>query len=204
MKLYNTLTGAAETFTPQDDVVKMYVCGITPYSPSHLGHALKSVVFDVLRRYLEYKGWKVKHVENFTDIDDKMINSAASEGVSVAELANRNIDRYLSEMDALNILPAHVYPRATAEIPTMLDIVMGLEDNGMAYAVGGDVYFRVRRSQGYGKLSRRSLETMRAGARVGVRGWQRGPHGLCPMEGAEAGRAGMGITLGDPAGRAGT
>ncbi len=166
MKLYNTLTGKTEKFTPQDDVVKMYVCGITPYSPSHLGHALKSVVFDVLRRYLEYTGHTVKHIENFTDIDDKMIDRAQQEGISVPELAERNITRYLAEMETLNVLPAHEYPRATEEIPEMQEMIAGLEDRGIAYAVDGSVYFRVRRDADYGKLSRRSIEDMQASARA--------------------------------------
>ena len=166
MKLYNTLSGKTETFTPQDDVVKMYVCGITPYSPSHLGHALKAVVFDVLRRYLEYTGHTVKHVENFTDIDDKMIDRAREEGVPVPELAERNISRYLREMEALNVLPAHEYPRATEEIPEMQEMIAGLEDRDIAYAVDGSVYFRVRRNVDYGKLSRRSVEDMQASARA--------------------------------------
>ena len=166
MKLYNTLSGKTETFTPQDDVVKMYVCGITPYSPSHLGHALKSVVFDVLRRYLEYTGHTVKHIENFTDIDDKMIDRAREEGIPVPELAERNITRYLAEMEALNVLPAHEYPRATEEIPEMQEMIAGLEDRDVAYAVDGSVYFRVRRDPDYGKLSRRSVEDMQASARA--------------------------------------
>ena len=166
MKLYNTLSGKTETFTPKDDVVKMYVCGITPYSPSHLGHALKSVVFDVLRRYLEFTGHTVKHVENFTDIDDKMIDRARQESIPVPELAERNISRYLAEMEALNVLPAHEYPRATEEIPEMQEMIAGLEDRDIAYAVDGSVYFRVRRDPDYGKLSRRSVEDMQASARA--------------------------------------
>ena len=166
MKLYNTLSGKTEAFAPRDDVVKMYVCGITPYSPSHLGHALKAVVFDVLRRYLEYTGHTVGHVENFTDIDDKMIRRAEEEGVPVPDLAERNIRRYLVEMEALNVLPAHKYPRATSEIPEMQEMIAGLIEKGAAYAVDGSVYFRVRRNEDYGKLSRRSLEDMQAGARV--------------------------------------
>ena len=168
MKLYNTLTGVTETFTPSDDVVKMYVCGITPYSPSHLGHALKAIVFDVLRRYLEYSGYQVKHVENFTDIDDKMINRAAEEGTTIYELAERNIERYIGEMDTLNVLPAHVYPRATQEISKMQELIQVLVEKGMAYEVDGDVYFRVRSDEDYGKLSRRSLDTMRSGTRIGL------------------------------------
>ena len=169
MKLYNTLSRKAEDFSPADDsLVKMYVCGVTPYAPSHVGHALRSVVFDVLRRYLEYSGYRVKHVENFTDIDDKMIQGAAEQGISTEELAEKNIARYLEEMDTLNVVPAHEYPRATEEVPRILDIIRLLEAKGCAYSVNGSVYFRVRGKADYGKLSRRSLEDMIAGARVEV------------------------------------
>jgi cysteinyl-tRNA synthetase len=168
MKLYNTLSRKVEDFAPADDVVKMYVCGITPYSQAHVGHALRSVVFDVMRRYLEYTGHAVRHVENFTDIDDKMINGAKEEGISTAELAERNIDNYFQVMDGLNVLRAHAYPRATEEIPRICEIIETLREKECAYAVAGDVYFSVRSDPDYGKLSRRSLEEMRAGARVEV------------------------------------
>jgi cysteinyl-tRNA synthetase len=168
MKLYNTLSGKSEHFSPAAGKVKMYVCGVTPYAPSHIGHAMSSVVFDVLRRYLEFTGYEVKHVQNFTDIDDKMISAAAETGVSTDELAERNIQTYLSEMDALNVLHAHAYPRATQEIPKIVDMTAQLVQKGFAYAVDGDVYFRVRRDDDYGKLSRRSLDSMMAGARVEV------------------------------------
>ena len=169
MKLYNTLTRRAETFTPADDVVKMYVCGLTPYGLSHIGHALHAVIFDMLRRYLEFNGYQVKHVENFTDIDDKMIAGAAERGVTVQELADSNIEAYFRQMDALNILRAHVYPWATQEIPQMLKIIEELIRREMAYVVDGDVYFSVRQKEDYGKLSNRSLDSMRARARVEVR-----------------------------------
>ena len=168
MKLYNTLTGSAELFSPSDDVVKMYVCGITPYAPTHVGHAMRAVVFDVLRRYLEFTGHGVRHIENFTDIDDKMIQSAADEGVSTQELSERHIQVYLREMDALNVLRAHAYPRATQEVPKIQEMVKVLLERGFAYEVKGDVYFRVREHKGYGKLSHRDLATMRAGARVEI------------------------------------
>ena len=169
MKLYNTLSGKTEPFSPAEDgVVKMYVCGVTPYAPSHVGHALRAVVFDVLRRYLEYTGLKVRHAENFTDIDDKMIQGAAQTGVSVDELAERNIGMYLEEMDAMNVLRAQHYPRATHEIDRILTLIQGLEEKGYGYAANGSVYFRVRRDDGYGKLSRRDLDSMMAGARVEV------------------------------------
>ena len=166
MRLYNTLSGGTEPFAPAGDLVTMYVCGLTPYAPSHVGHAMRAVVFDVLRRYLEYRGHEVRHVENFTDIDDKMIDGAAREGVSTGNLAERNIELYLGEMDALNVLRAHVYPRATQEIPGMVEMIDGLVEKGYAYAVEGDVYFSVRRDEAYGRLSRRDLDAMLAGARV--------------------------------------
>ena len=168
MRLYNTLSRETEEFTVVDGVVKMYVCGITPYAPSHVGHALRGVVFDVLRRYLQYRGHEVRHVENFTDIDDKMINGAKQEGISTSQLAERNIEDYFHVMDGLNVLRAHAYPRATEEIPRICEIIETLREKECAYAVGGDVYFSVRSDLDYGKLSRRSLEEMRAGARVEV------------------------------------
>ena len=168
IRLYSTLSGKIEPFSPAGDVVKMYVCGVTPYAASHVGHAMRAVVFDVLRRYLEFRGYQVRHIENFTDIDDKMIQGAKEEGVTTHELAERNILVYLDEINALNVLPAHEYPRATDEIPKIQEMVGVLEDKGFAYAVNGNVYFRVRRHEDYGKLSRRSLDSMQAGARVEV------------------------------------
>ena len=168
MRLYNTLSRETEEFTVVDGVVKLYVCGITPYAPSHVGHALRGVVFDVLRRYLQYRGHEVRHVENFTDIDDKMINGAEVEGISTSQLAERNIEDYFHVMDGLNVLRAHAYPRATEEIPRICEIIETLREKECAYAVAGDVYFSVRSDPDYGKLSRRSLEEMRAGARVEV------------------------------------
>ena len=166
MKLYNTLTRTTEPFSPNGDTVSMYVCGLTPYAPSHIGHVLRAVVFDVLRRYLEYTGHAVKHVENFTDIDDKMIRGAAQQGISTQELAEKHIRAYLAELNALNVLPAHVYPKATEEIPQIVKMIEVLVDKGFAYAVDGDVYFRVKQGKDYGKLSHRSVESMRAGAKA--------------------------------------
>ena len=148
MKLYNTLTGSTETFSPRDDIVKMYVCGITPYAPSHVGHALKAVVFDVIRRYLEFKGYKVKHVENVTDIDDKMIKGAADQGTSTEALAEKHTQEYLKEMDALNVLRAHIYPRATQEVPKIQEMITALVERGIAYAVDSGVYFPRAAGQG--------------------------------------------------------
>ena len=173
MKLVNTITRQEEEFVPLGDTVSMYVCGVTPYDENHIGHAMSYIVFDVLRRYLEYRGYRVRHVQNFTDIDDRIIARAARLGIDEAELAQRYIDRYFEDMRALNILPAHEYPRATQEIPEMIRMIEGLIEKGYAYVAPaqaesghGDVYYRVKRKRDYGKLSRRNLEDMVAGARV--------------------------------------
>ena len=168
MKLYNTLSGRKEEFTTSDGNVRMYVCGITPYAPSHIGHAMMSVVFDVVRRYLEFKGYAVVHIQNFTDVDDKIIQAANDIGISTDELSETNIRQYLEEMDALNVLRAHTYPRATTEIPAIVNMIESLENQGYAYNVNGDVYFRVGRNADYGKLSGRTQEDLLAGARVEV------------------------------------
>ena len=168
MKLYNTLSGEKEDFHTADGKVRMYVCGITPYAPAHIGHAMFAVVFDVVRRYLELKGYQVGYVQNFTDIDDKMIHAAAEMGISTDELAERHIESYLEEMQALSVLPADIYPRATREIPKIQEMIEVLIRKDYAYAVNGDVYFRVRSDEGYGRLSRRSLDSMIAGARVEI------------------------------------
>ena len=168
MKLYNTLTRQKEEFTAPDGKVKMYVCGITPYSASHIGHAMFSIVFDVVRRYLEHKGYEIQHIQNFTDIDDKMIAAAKARGITVEELAEENIQQYLEETDELIILRAHEYPRATREIPRIVSMIKGLVDEGYAYPANGDVYFRVNRDEDYGKLSRRNADDLLAGARVEI------------------------------------
>ncbi len=166
MQLYNTLTRRKEPFRPQHDPISMYVCGITPYDDAHLGHAMSIVVFDVLRRYLEWEGRPVRLVYNFTDIDDKMIARAGRLGVEVAELAAQQIDRFQQEWRELNIRAADVHPRATQEIDKMQEIIAGLIDGDAAYPADGDVYFRVEAPPDYGKLSNRSLRDMIAGARI--------------------------------------
>jgi cysteinyl-tRNA synthetase len=169
MRLYNTLTAQTEEFVPASgNQVKMYVCGVTPYSSAHVGHALSYVVFDVLRRYLEHLGYQVRHVQNFTDVDDKIIQRARQAGVSEDALVARYMDDFFRGMDALNVQRAHDYPRATREVPGIIQTIQTLVDKGFAYAAGGDVYFRVTKSQGYGQLSHRTLEGMMAGARVQV------------------------------------
>ena len=164
LKVYNTLSGQKEEFLPQGDEVKMYVCGVTPYSDSHIGHAMSYVIFDVIRCYLQFRGYKVKYVQNITDIDDKIIDQANRLGTSTSELAEKYASGYFEDMDALNIARADIYPRATEEIPKMIEVIQGLVDKGDAYPAQGSVYFRVRNVPDYGKLSHRSLESMMAAA----------------------------------------
>ena len=169
MRLYNTLTGEEKEFVPADGkTVKMYVCGVTPYSSTHVGHALSYVVFDTLRRYLEHQGYQVRHIQNFTDVDDKIIQRAQEACVSEDALTAQYIDDFFRTMDALNIQRADVYPRATQEIGSILETIQSLVDKGYAYPAGGDVYFRVNRKEDYGKLSHRTLDGMIAGARIQV------------------------------------
>jgi len=168
MKVYNTLSRRKEEFLPPGSEVRMYVCGVTPYDYCHIGHAMSYIVFDVIRRWLEFRGYRVKYVQNFTDVDDKIIARANELGVPPKELAEKFIEEYFSDMDALNIKRADVYPRATEEIPDIIEVVRELIAKGHAYDSDGDVYFRVRSFPEYGKLSHRSLEEMLAGARVEV------------------------------------
>jgi cysteinyl-tRNA synthetase len=160
MRVYNTLSGKKEEFAPRGDEVKMYVCGVTPYDDAHIGHAMSYIIFDVIRRYLNFRGYKVKYVQNVTNIDDKIIDRAAKLGIPPAELARKFTDSYFEDMKNLNVAPADVYPYATGEIPKIIEVIGGLIDKGFAYPAGGSVYFRVRKDPDYGKLSRRSLEAM--------------------------------------------
>ncbi len=168
MKLYDTLRGQVNDFDSPNGLVRMYVCGITPYSSSHIGHAMSAVTFDAVRRYLEFRGFKVRHIQNFTDIDDKMIAAANESKIPVSELAEANIDEYVNAMSELNVAPAHEYPRATREIGKIVEIIQSLIDKGYAYDVEGDVYFRVRRDEDYGKLSHRSVDDLLSGARIEI------------------------------------
>jgi cysteinyl-tRNA synthetase len=187
MKLSDTLTGEKRDFEPAGDVVKIYVCGVTPYSASHVGHAMSYIVFDVLHRYLEYRGYKVHRVQNFTDIDDKLIDRAALQGTTVEDLAGQFIDEYFEDMDALNVRKADEYPRATQEVPKIIEVIAGLIEKGFAYPSNGDVYFRVTKDPGYGKLSHRSIDQMRAGARVEAGIEKDHPMDFALWKGAKAG-----------------
>jgi len=139
MRIYNTLSGQKEDFQPQGDEVKMYVCGVTVYDFCHFGHALCYVSFDVVRRYLEYRGYRVKYVQNFTDIDDKIINRSKERGIPWQDLVEKYISEYYTDTDALNIKRATVYPRATEEIPRILEVIRVLLEKGHAYQSEGSV-----------------------------------------------------------------
>ncbi|WP_101909123.1 cysteine--tRNA ligase [Marasmitruncus massiliensis] len=169
MKIFNTLTRQKEEFVPlEPGKVKMYACGPTVYNFIHIGNARPICVFDTLRRYLGYRGYAVTFVQNFTDIDDKLINKANEEGITVKEVAERYIEEYLTDTNGLGIRPASIHPRATENIDTIIDMVKTLEDKGFAYAAEGSVYFRSRRFQEYGKLSHQPLEDLESGARIDV------------------------------------
>ena len=175
MKLYNTLTQTVEQFTPLGDEVRMYVCGVTPYSDSHIGHAMFSLVFDTLRRYLEYRGYRLRHVQNFTDIDDKIIQRANQENTTAQAIAERYIAEFQRDGQALGLFPPTEEPKATGHIAEIIALIRRLEEQGTAYRVDGDVFFAVDRFGGYGKLSRKKLEELQAGARVEVDERKRSP-----------------------------
>jgi len=167
--IHNTLTGRREPFQPVDPgSVRMYVCGITPYDVCHLGHARCYVVFDMVRRVLKANGYKVRYVQNFTDVDDKIIARAAERGIKTTELARQNIDDFFNKMDALGIERADVYPKVTEHIPDIIALIKKLVDNHVAYRLGGDVYFSVKAFPPYGKLSKRPLDELQSGARVDI------------------------------------
>lgn len=169
LKVYNTLTKQKENFVPvEPGKVKMYVCGVTPYNHPHIGNARPFITWDVIRRYLEYRGFQVFHVQNFTDVDDKIINTANAESVSWDTVANRYIASYFEVMDKLNVRRAHLYPRVSEHMTEIIQMVETLVAKNHAYVIEGDVYYRVESFEGYGKLSGRSLEDMQAGARVDV------------------------------------
>ena len=169
MKLYNSLTRQKEEFQPiTPGEVKIYACGPTVYDFFHIGNARPFIVFDALRRYFEYCGYKVKFVQNFTDIDDKMIHRANEEGITVKELADRFIAEYEVDARGLGVEEATVHPRATENIPEIIALVQKLIDEGYAYEVDGDVYYSTKKFEGYGKLSHQPLDELEAGARISV------------------------------------
>ncbi len=169
MKIYNTLTRRKEEFEPiREGQVNIYVCGPTVYNYIHIGNARPIVVFDTLRRYMEYRGYKVKYVQNFTDVDDKIINRAKDEGVSALEISERYIKEYFDDADALNVRRADVHPKVSEHIDEIENFVDTLVGKGFAYEADGDVYFSTRKFPEYGKLSGQNIEDLEAGARIAV------------------------------------
>ena len=160
MKIFNTLTRQKEEFVPlEEGKVKMYVCGPTVYNLIHIGNARPMIIFDTVRRYLEYKGYEVNYVSNFTDVDDKIIKKAIEEGVSAEEISQRYIEECKKDMAGMNVKPATTHPQATQEIDGMISMIQTLMDKGYAYAVAdGTVYFRVKKFKEYGKLSHKNLD----------------------------------------------
>ncbi len=169
LRVYNSLTKKKEEFVPvEPGKVKMYVCGVTPYNHPHIGNARPFVTWDVIRRYLEHKDYAVRHIQNFTDVDDKIINAANAEGVTWDVIADRYIKAYFEVMDKLNIRRAHLYPTVSGHMAEIIAMIEKLIADGYAYVVDGDVYYSVEKFADYGKLSGRSLDDMKAGARVDV------------------------------------
>ncbi len=167
MKIYNTLTRKKEDFiTKEPGKVNMYVCGPTVYNYFHIGNARPFVVFDTMRKYLEYRGQEVRFVQNFTDVDDKIINKAREEGCSASEVSERFIKEYYDDAKALNVRPATVHPKVSETIPDIVAFVQDLIEKGYAYEVEGDVYYSTRKFQGYGKLSGQNIDDLESGARI--------------------------------------
>ena len=170
LKIYNTLTRKTEEFqTLEPNLVKMYVCGVTVYNDAHVGHAMSALVFDIIRRYLEYRGYTVKHVMNYTDVDDKIINRAKQLNEDPLKLSQRYIQDYAKDLVSLNVLPATSNPQVSQTMPLIIKFIEGLIQKEAAYAASnGDVYFSVTSDKDYGKLSGRKLDDMQAGARIEV------------------------------------
>ena len=166
MQLYNTLTRQKEEFKQISDPVRMYVCGVTTYDEPHLGHALATVIFEVLQSYMQYRGINVKRVQNFTDVDDKIIDRAAENGVDWFDLTQEHVDSFFEAMDGLNVKRADVHPRVTEEIDHIIALIGELVNSGAAYEAGGSVYYRVRRNEQYGKLSGRTVDGVAELARL--------------------------------------
>ena len=169
MKVYNSLTGRKEEFIPlEEGKVKMYVCGPTVYNFFHIGNARPFVVFDTLRRYFIWRGYEVKYVQNFTDVDDKIINRAREEGITAPEVSEKYIKEYFEDAKALNVLPADVHPKVSEHIDDIIDFVQTLIDKVYAYEADGDVYYSPRKFEGYGKLSGQNIDDLESGARIAI------------------------------------
>jgi cysteinyl-tRNA synthetase len=176
MKLYNTLTQKKETFVPiEAGKVRMYSCGPTVYNYFHIGNARPFIVFDVLRRFLEYTGYEVTFIQNFTDVDDKIINRSHEEGISPKEISEKYIREYFVDADALGIKRASVHPKVSEHIPEIIAMIKTLEEKGLAYNIDGNVYYRVDHFRDYGKLSKQSIEDLKSGARIDINDEKQSP-----------------------------
>ena len=188
IKVYNTFNNRKEEFVPiEPGKAKIYVCGVTPYNHPHVGNARPFVTWDVIHRFLEHEGYDVTHVQNFTDVDDKIINTANKEGVQWFDVCNRYIESYFEVMDKLNVKRCHVYPRVSEHMSDIIETVKTLIDNGHAYPVDGDVYYSVESFPRYGMLSGRNLEDMLAGARIEVDERKRNPYDFALWKAAKPG-----------------
>ena len=188
MKIFNTLTRSKDEFKPiNEGEVKIYACGPTVYNYIHIGNARPLCVFDVLRRYFEWRGYNVNFVQNFTDIDDKLIKKANEEGITVPEVAERYIKEFWVDAKGLNVREATVHPRATENIVEIQGIISSLMENGYAYEAGGDVYYRAKKFGGYGKLSHQPLEDLEAGARIETGDIKEDPMDFCLWKGVKPG-----------------
>jgi cysteinyl-tRNA synthetase len=188
LKIYNTLTREKEVFQPvEPGKVKIYVCGVTPYNHPHIGNARPFIIWDVIHRYFERQGMQVTHIQNFTDVDDKIIDAAIKEGISWDKLAGRYIEAYYQVMDSLNVRRVDRYPTVSGHMQEIIDMVARLIEKGHAYVVDGDVYFSVQSFESYGQLSGRTLEGMEAGARVEVDERKRHPMDFALWKSAKPG-----------------
>ena len=188
MKIFNTMSRTKEEFVPVDEKeVKIYACGPTVYNFIHIGNARPLCVFDVLRRYMEYRGYNVKFVQNFTDVDDKIIKRANEEGITFEEVSEKYIKEFWTDAHGLNFKDATVHPKATENIDEIIDIIKTLEEKGYAYAVNGDVYFRTLKFNEYGKLSHQPIDDLQSGARIAVGDIKEDPLDLALWKGAKEG-----------------
>ena len=188
IKVYNTLTKEKEVFHPiKEGEAKIYVCGVTPYNHPHIGNARPAVTWDIIRRYLEFIGYKVIFVQNFTDVDDKIINKANAEGSDWKTISDRYIDAYFEVMDKLHVRRADMYPRVSDHMKDIIDMVKTLIEKGHAYVLGGDVYYDISTFKDYGKLSGRKIEDMLAGARIEVNDEKRNPGDFALWKAAKPG-----------------
>jgi len=198
IKIYNTLTQKKETFVPlEEGKVKMYVCGPTVYNYIHIGNARPAIVFDTVRRYLEYRGYEVIYISNFTDVDDKILKAAKETGTDMFTLADRYIKAYMEDMRALGCKKATVHPRVTENIDVIIKFIQELIAKGYAYEADGDVYFKTRKFSDYGKLSHQSIEDLKLGARIEIGEKKKRSARFCSLEEGQRRGSILGQSLGE-------